>query len=154
MRIAHCENIAGIIWKIVGSTYDIDDEEFTSIVYYNEILMEGLAAANGVDFLTWLRYFPNKNISLIRESVSIRDPILDRWLEKHRETFQKGNIRDFTDALIDAANEEIAENQMSQRYLEEDNLLMIMHDMFTAATEITSTTISWFIVFSVLWPEK
>ena len=86
--------------------------------------------------------------------MSIRDPILERWLEKHRETFQKGNIRDFTDALIDAANEEIAENKTSQRYLEEDNLLMIMHDMFTAATETTSTTISWFIVFSVLWPEK
>eukprot|EP00112_Aurelia_sp_Birch-Aquarium-sp1_P013905 Seg298.8 transcript_id=Seg298.8/GoldUCD/mRNA.D3Y31 product="Steroid 17-alpha-hydroxylase/17 20 lyase" protein_id=Seg298.8/GoldUCD/D3Y31 len=146
---------ANIICTLVfGSTYDIHDEEFTSIVYYNEILMEGLAGANGVDFLRWLRYFPNKNINLIRESVSIRDPILEKFLTKHRETFQKGNIRDLTDALIDAANEEIAENKTSQRYLQEDNLLMIMHDMFTAATETTSTTINWCIAFSVLWPEK
>lgn len=117
-------------------------------------MFEGLAGANGVDFLTWLRHFPNKNINLLRESASLRDPILEKWLAKHRETFEKGKIRDFTDALIDAANEEIAENKTSQRYLEQDNLIMIMADVFNAAIETTSTTMSWFIVFSVLWPEK
>ena len=120
----------------------------------NDIGFQGIVGSNGVDFLTWLRYFPNKNINLIREAVRIRDPILEKWLAKHKETFQKGKIRDFTDALIDAANEEIADNKKSERYLEEDNLIMIMSDVFSAAIETTSTTLSWFIVFSVLWPEK
>ena len=120
----------------------------------NDIQFQGIVGSNGIDFLTWLRYFPNKNINLIREAVRIRDPILEKWLAKHKETFLKGNIRDFTDALIDAADEEITENKKSGRYLEDDNLIMIMSDIFSAAIETTSTTMSWFIVFSVLWPEK
>ena len=143
-----------VICQIVfGSKYEIDDDEFTTIIYYNKLMFEGLAGANGVDFLNWLRHFPNHNINLLRESASLRDPILEKWLRKHKETFKKGSLRDFTDALIDAAEEEVLENKSSERYLEEDNLVMIMADVFNAGIETTTTTMNWFVAFSVLWPD-
>ncbi|XP_065069191.1 steroid 17-alpha-hydroxylase/17,20 lyase-like isoform X3 [Rhopilema esculentum] len=149
-----CLAATNIICQIVfGSKYNIDDEEFTTIIHYCKLLVEGIAGANGVDFLTWMSHFPNHNISLIRESGSLRDPILAKWLKKHRETFEKGNIRDFTDALIDAADEEIKQNKSSDRYLKEDNMMMIMADVFNAGIETTTTTMNWFVAFSVLWPE-
>ena len=143
-----------VICQIVfGSKYEIDDDEFTTIIYYNKLMFEGLAGANGVDFLNWLRHFPNHNINLLRESARLRDPILEKWLRKHKETFKKGSLRDFTDALIDAAEEEVLENKSSERYLEEDNLVMIMSDVFNAGIETTTTTMNWFVAFSVMWPD-
>lgn len=154
-----CIDVSGltatnVICQIVfGSKYDIDDEEFTTIIYYNKLMFEGLAGANGVDFLTWLRFFPNHNIDLLKESASLRDPILEKWLQKHKDTFNKESIRDFTDALIDAAEKEVMENKSSERYLEKDNLIMIMADVFNAGSETTATTLNWFVAFSVLWPD-
>lgn len=116
-------------------------------------MFEGLAGANGVDFLTWLRHFPNRNIDLLRESASLRDPILEKWLTRHKETYEKGKIRDLTDALIHAAEEEVMENKTVERFLEKDNLIMIMADVFNAGIETTTTTMNWFVVFNVLWPE-
>ncbi len=136
-----------------GCKYDINDEEFSKIIHLNQNISEGLAGGNGVDFLTWLRFFPNRHINQLRESVSLRDPILLRRLRKHQETYEEGNIRDFTDALIYAANEEIKEEKSSQRYLKEENILMIMADIFSAGIETTATTMRWFIAYSVIWPE-
>ncbi|XP_065070233.1 cytochrome P450 1A1-like [Rhopilema esculentum] len=143
-----------VICQIVsGSKYNIDNEEFMAIMHSNKLLFEGIVGTSGVDFLTWLRHFPNHNARLIKESESLRDPILAKWLKKHRETFEKGNIRDFTDALLDAADEEIKQNKSSDRYLKEENILMIMADVFSAGIETTATTMNWFVAFSVLWPE-
>ena len=137
---------------VFGSKYNIDDAEFTSIIYYNKIMFEGLAGANGVDFLTWLRHFPNHNINLLRKAASLRDPILAKWLKQHQETFDRETIRDFTDALINAAEEEAVENESNKRYLENDNLFMIMADIFNAGIETTTTTMNWFVAYAVLWP--
>eukprot|EP00794_Sanderia_malayensis_P007699 gene7699-8536_t len=149
-----CLTSTNIICTIVfGSQYNIEDEEFLTILYYNKIMFEGLAGANGVDFLTWLRFFPNRNINLLRESASLSDPILEKWLQKHRETYEEGKIRDFTDALICAADNEIKEDNSSKHFLKQDNIIMIMADVFNAAIETTATTMRWFIAYITIWPD-
>eukprot|EP00795_Rhopilema_esculentum_P004849 gene4849-21177_t len=128
-----------VVCQIVfGAKYNIDDEEFKKILHYNKIMFEGLAGANNVDFLTWLRHLPNRNLRLLRESVMLREPIVEKWLQAHRETFKRGNARDFTDGLLEAAEEEISQNKSSRGILSEDTIKCLMADVFSAGLETTA----------------
>ena len=136
-----------------GSTYDIEDEEFETIVHYTAIVGDSLAGGRSVDFFQWLRYFPIKALKATKEFVRLRDPLILKKIKQHQETFQDGKIRDLTDALLSGAKQEMADDATTVKYLGDDNILMIINDVFNAAIDTTTTTFDWFIVYSVLYPE-
>ena len=146
--------MTNVICAIVfGASYDIQDEEFRTILHYNKLIFAGLAGSSAVDFMPWLRFFPNKHIGMIKASTDLRDPILEKWLNHHRQSFTKGQPRDLTDALIEGANEELLTCKNGQRYLTDDAILMIMSDIFNGGIESLTTTLRWAVVYFVHWPE-
>ena len=136
-----------------GSTYDIEDEEFETIVRYTAIVGDSLAGGRSVDFFQWLRYFPIKALKATKEFVRLRDPLILKKIKEHQQSFQEGKIRDLTDALLSGAKQEMADDATTVKYLGDDNILMIVNDVFNAAIDTTTTTFDWFIVYSVLYPE-
>ncbi len=139
---------------VFGSKYDIEDEDFAKILQFIRMMVEGMVGTSRADYLPLLSLLPDNSMKRLKEAVRMRDPIVEKWLAVHRESYNEDNIRDLTDALIYAANEEALEETSHRRYLGEDNIIMIMTDVFSAAVETTSVTLRWFILYSVIWPEK
>ena len=143
-----------IICKIVfNHRYDINDAEFRDIIRYNTLLVQGFSNGDPIAFLPWLRFFPFKSVSLLRESLRIREPILDRKLKEHRDTYDPDNIRDFTDSLIKVSTEEMTLEKANIRHLSDDHLAMVIMDIFTGGAETTVTTLRWATVYLLHWPE-
>ncbi|XP_069129910.1 cytochrome P450 2B2-like [Argopecten irradians] len=72
---------------------------------------------------------------------------LKQLINKHRETFQKDNIRDLIDAFIQEKMD-----QGNEDYLNDDNLTNVLYGLFVAGTETTSSTIKWAILFLICNP--
>lgn len=92
---------------IFGSRYDLDDEEFLSIVNSNVTFVRAFEYDNLVDIFPILRLLPNKKIKMIKKALAIREPVLTRQLREHRARFDGDTVNDLTDALIKAAQDAI-----------------------------------------------
>lgn len=117
------------------------------------LIVQGFDNASMISIMPWLRFFPNKGLSMLKEGIQLRDEILDKKIKEHRETFNPNNIRDFTDALLHEFNKEATEDNKIHRYLNDTNFEQIVSDMFFSGGETTSTTILWCMAYLVTWPE-
>ncbi len=96
---------------IFGSRYDIDDEEFLSIIHSNITFVRAFEYDNLVDIFPLLRSLPNKRLRMIKEALALREPVLIRQLREHRLKFDEENVQDLTDALIKASQDAIREDK-------------------------------------------
>ena len=150
--------VMNVICAIVfGSRYDINDPEFQTVIEYNTLLAQGFGNTDAIAFLPWLRYLPIKSLRVglenILKSNSLRDPILKKRLDEHRDTMTPGKIRDFTDAILAEAKTELRENKQSCLYLTDDHLHMILNDIFTAGAETTITALRWTFAYLCHFPQ-
>ena len=146
--------IVNVICSIVfGSRYDINDKEFMQVIDYMSLIVQGFDNASIISIMPWLRFFPNKGLSMLKKGIQLRDEILDKKFKEHRETFDPNNIRDFTDALLYEFSKEANEDNKVHRYLNDTNFEQIVSDMFFSGSETTSTTILWCLAYLVIWPE-
>ena len=136
---------------VFGSRYDVNDPEFLKIVEANAWFIEGIQSANIVDGLPILRYIPFRPLQLIKDFVKVRDQILERKLEEHRNTFNPSKMRDFTDILLQSSLEL---HSLKNEHLTRDHCLMLMGDLFLTGAETTATALAWAILYLTNWPEK
>lgn len=143
-----------VICSIVfGSRYDINDSEFRDVLTYIKLVVQGFDNAAIVSFLPWLRFFPNKGLSMLKEGLRMREVILHKKLKEHKDTFNPNNIRDFTDSLLNEFSKEASEDNKIRKYLTDVNFEQIVSDMFLSGAETTSTTILWCMALLVRYPE-
>ena len=138
---------------VFGSRYDLDDPEFYTILRYNQQFVQGFRAGNLVDYFPWLRHFPCKGLSLIKQAIKDRDSILQRKFEEHKSTFQNGVTRDLTDALLKAMEDSQADSGAKSPLISEDRVVLTMNDIFSAGLETTSTCVLWALAYLVLNPK-
>ncbi|CAG2182519.1 unnamed protein product, partial [Oppiella nova] len=74
-------------------------------------------------------------------SSSAKQKYLDR-LKVH----SKGEIHDFCDALIEAKEEAIADEKESALHLNDQNLSLVIMDLFIAGSDTTALTMRWIIL--------
>ena len=74
----------------------------------------------------------------------------DFWLaeiQRHQETLDESNPRDFIDVYLTAMKSE------DNEALTFEDLVVVMGDMFIAGTETTSTTLKWILLYLCLHPD-
>ena len=139
---------------VYGEHYEIDDPEFLLILDYNTRMFSGpLKPINVLNIFPFLIHFP------IKESIDIefirinQDRLLNTKLLEHKETYQHGVIRDFTDALINALQEAQNEDSKVRDLITENHVVMTMADTFSGGLETTMTSLRWYSVYMVLYPD-
>ena len=88
----------------------------------------------------------------IAEIERLRDPILRRKLQEHRNTYDENNLRDVTDALIKVSSD-AAMGKGRVEKITDDNIQFLLNDFMIAGSETSAHTILWFIVYLLHWPE-
>ena len=146
--------VINIICAIIfGHRYKIEDEEFKRVIHHTRLLVQGIDNTSAMSFLPWLRFIPNTGLTKLKESVAIRDELLARKVREHKATIDPDKPRDFTDALIKEVTKENMVDSKIKVPLTDQNLEMILADLFIAGAETTTTTLQWCFAYLVTWPE-
>ncbi|KAK3581603.1 hypothetical protein CHS0354_017462 [Potamilus streckersoni] len=152
-------HITSIVFNIIcalcfGESYEFEDPEFRTIIdvedSINEKLQSGLFLE---DFIPLLRYFPTKNFQQFSVLVNELKAFMKKKFDEHKYSFDEGNIRDFTDHLIQArkeAEEEGKEDILEQ--LTETHLIQTLLDIFQAGIDTTRLTLRFALFHMAQYP--
>ena len=118
--------------------YTPEDQEFRDVLKFSQLILEGLGNGDPVAFMPWLRFFPSKSLTMIKEGINIKDPYFRKKVIEHRETFDPAHIRDFTDSLIKVSKDENIWKDMKKQVVQDDELELLLIDMLIAGLFVCS----------------
>uniref|UniRef100_A0AAZ3NMB3 Steroid 21-hydroxylase n=1 Tax=Oncorhynchus tshawytscha TaxID=74940 RepID=A0AAZ3NMB3_ONCTS len=149
---------------VFSSTYQSGDPELTTVMEYNDGIVQTIARGGLVDIFPWLRFLPNQTLTTLTECIAIRDQLLSKKLEEHKVSLISGEPRDLLDALLQGQTR-IKHNQGSgvrgqgsgaeqeEEGISDDHVLMTAAEAFGAGVETTSTTLLWVLAFLLHHPQ-
>ncbi|XP_071136088.1 steroid 17-alpha-hydroxylase/17,20 lyase-like isoform X2 [Mytilus edulis] len=134
---------------------EVDDPDFIKFMKLNKKMNE--MTGNGfvedmfpIMFKIWTTNKYRTMNSMNKELISI----IKRKFEEHEETFNKDNIRDFTDSLILARKEaEHEENEEILSQLSDTHLRQTLIGIFTAGIETSTVTLGFAVRYMAGLPE-
>ncbi|XP_027132226.1 cytochrome P450 17A2 isoform X1 [Larimichthys crocea] len=141
---------------VFSATYHHNDAELQEVIRYNDGIVQTIAQGGLVDIYPWMKVFPNKCLSKLKECITIRDQLLSHKLEEHKASLGDGDPRDLLDALLKGQMDS-GRGQKSSRSADEritdDHVLMTAAEAFGAGVETTSTTLLWILAYLLHHPE-
>ncbi|XP_066275399.1 cytochrome P450 2J6-like [Branchiostoma lanceolatum] len=147
--------VSNIICSIVfGKRFEYGDPEFLRLSRH---ISELIDSTPGKDLLVNIspvfRYLPFGSPE--HEKISRNIPKLQTYcrgqIEKHRETFDPNDIRDFIDAFL--LEQQHAGGEHAQSSFTDEQLQELVLDLFLAGTETTSTALDWALLYMLLYPD-
>ncbi|XP_053720986.1 cytochrome P450 1A1 [Synchiropus splendidus] len=135
-----------------GRRYDHNDQELLSLVNLSDEFGAVAGSGNPADFIPALRYLPS---TTMKKFLSINDrfnTFVRKIVIDHYNTFDKDNIRDITDSLIDHCEDrKLDENSNIQ--MSDEKIVCIVNDLFGAGFDTISTGLSWAMMYLVSYPD-
>lgn len=135
-----------------GRRYEHHDQELLNVVNLSDEFGQVAGSGNLGDFIPFLRFLPNKTM---RKFVDINmrfTNFVSKIVNEHYSTFNKDNIRDITDSLIDHCEDrKLDENANVQ--MSDEKIVGIVNDLFGAGFDTISTGLSWSLMYLVSYPE-
>ncbi|KAK2898652.1 hypothetical protein QQF64_032096 [Cirrhinus molitorella] len=145
-------SVANVICGICfGRRYSHDDDELVSLVNLSDEFVKIVGSGNPLDFIPFLRFLPNKMMKKFLEINAQFNKFLKKIVKDHYDTFDKDNIRDITDSLINHC-EDRKMDKNSNVQVSDEKVVGIVNDLFGAGFDTTSTALSWAVVYLVNYP--
>ncbi|XP_049424230.1 LOW QUALITY PROTEIN: steroid 17-alpha-hydroxylase/17,20 lyase-like [Epinephelus fuscoguttatus] len=141
---------------VFSATYRHGDAELQEVIRYNDGIVQTIARGGLVDIYPWMKVFPNKCLSKLKDCISVRDRLLSQKLEEHKASLSDGDPRDLLDALLkgkmDSRQGQRSAGSEEER-ISDDHVLMTAAEAFGAGVETTSTTLLWILAYLLHHPE-
>lgn len=145
-----------ICTKIFNSRYGVGDPEFLEMFRLQaELFRLSVVAGQGLaDVFPILRYIlpVSGDVKKLQETNDRWRTILERKIHEHQSTFDKDNLRDYTDLMLNARIEAENENSSELEYLEERHLVTSITTLFIAGSETAATTLVWAVMYLLHFP--
>uniref|UniRef100_A0A7M4FUS4 Cytochrome P450 1A n=2 Tax=Crocodylus porosus TaxID=8502 RepID=A0A7M4FUS4_CROPO len=133
-----------------GKRYSHNNQELLRIVNMTEEFLEVTASGNPADFIPVLQYLPSRSLKKFKEFNYRFLSYLQKMVKEHYETFEKDNIRDITDSLIEEAKKVEANADIQ---LPEGKIVNLVNDIFGAGFDSVTTALSWSLMYLVSYPD-
>jgi cytochrome P450 len=138
-----------------GGKYKLDDEVVKKWIEVQEIQLKNNLEFLLIGFVPPLKYVFRRAMKIINETIDWQHKFMEKNYEDHIKTFDRENIRDFTDALLLAREEaEAEEGGEVLQYLKPLNIQNCVADLFGAGTETSRLTLTWAFLLMASYPEK
>ncbi|KAI4792364.1 hypothetical protein KUCAC02_033423 [Chaenocephalus aceratus] len=135
-----------------GRRYDHDDEELLSLVNLSDEFGRVVGSGNPGDFIPALRFLPSTTMTRFMQINARFNAFIQKIVTEHYTTYDKDNIRDITDSLIDHCEDrKLDENSNVQ--MSDEKIVGIVNDLFGAGFDTISTALSWSVMYLVAYPE-
>ncbi|XP_032655694.1 cytochrome P450 1A1 isoform X1 [Chelonoidis abingdonii] len=146
-------SVANVICAMCfGKRYDHDDQELLSIVNLNKEFGEVAASGNPADFIPVLQYLPSRPMKIFKDLNKRFNSFLQKIVKEHSCSFDKDNIRDITDSLIQHCQEKKVDESANIQ-LSDQKIVNIVNDLFGAGFDTVTTALSWSLMYLVTYPE-
>ncbi|XP_013388320.1 cytochrome P450 2H2 [Lingula anatina] len=133
-------NIISIV--VFGARYDYEDTpEMLPVLEESVRMNKGgpLAFTNLARF-----FFPKKKFALVDKLYCL----IRQEVERHRQSFDPTDIRDFIDLYI-----KVTQERLDSKIFTEWNVFRIIFDLYLAGTDTTANTLRWSLVHMVNHPD-
>uniref|UniRef100_A0A8C7FRA9 Cytochrome P450 1A n=1 Tax=Oncorhynchus kisutch TaxID=8019 RepID=A0A8C7FRA9_ONCKI len=135
-----------------GRRYSHDDQELLGLVNMSDEFGQVVGSGNPADFIPILRYLPNRTMKKFMDINDRFNTFVQKIVSEHYDSYDKDNIRDITDSLIDHCEDrKLDENANVQ--VSDEKIVGIVNDLFGAGFDTISTALSWAVVYLVAYPE-
>ncbi|NXU57844.1 CP1A5 protein, partial [Turnix velox] len=145
-------SVANVICAICfGKRYDHNDQELLSVVNISDEFSDVAASGNLSDFIPVLRYLPSTSMRVFNDFNQKFLHLVQKMYKEHYETFDKNNIRDITDTLIQQCMERKVEAN-GATHIPNEKIANLVNDLFGAGFDTVSTGLSWSLMYLVTYP--
>ncbi|KAI6077983.1 cytochrome P450 1A5-like protein [Aix galericulata] len=145
-------SVANVICAMCfGKRYDHNDQELLSLVNDSEKFGEVAAAGNPSDFIPLLRYLPSRTMDLFKDYNQRFVRFLQAIVKEHYETYDKDNIRDITDSLIEQCLDKKEASTAAR--IPNEKIVNLVNDLFGAGFESVTNSLSWCLMYLVTYPD-
>ncbi|KAL3065039.1 cytochrome P450 1A1 [Trematomus bernacchii] len=135
-----------------GRRYNHDDDELLSLVNLSDEFGRVVGSGNPGDFIPALRFLPSTTMKNFMRINARFNAFIQKIVTEHYTTYDKDNIRDITDSLIDHCEDrKLDENSNIQ--MSDEKIVGIVNDLFGAGFDTISTALSWSVMYLVAYPE-
>ncbi|KAK3100020.1 hypothetical protein FSP39_013576 [Pinctada imbricata] len=138
-----------------GRKCNLDDPEINRLLEIEEEIVEVFGNGFFEDVIPFMtRIYTTQSWKKMKSLNDEGVICIQKELKEHRDSFDRNNIRDFTDALLLAhleALEEEKEEDMDA--LTDDQIMQIIYDVLYAGHDGIHCTLDWFISCMVAHPE-
>ncbi|CAB4029444.1 steroid 17-alpha-hydroxylase 17,20 lyase-like [Paramuricea clavata] len=100
----------------------------------------------------FLCYLPTQFSREIKRAQQIRENIFPPEYRAHQESYIPGIIRDLTDSFISAYEKELAKETRKDIGSKDSGIPGLMLNVVTVGSETSSTWLTWFFLYNVLYP--
>ncbi|KAJ8249038.1 hypothetical protein GJAV_G00230500 [Gymnothorax javanicus] len=135
-----------------GRRFSRDDQDLLAIVNTTEEFNQVSTINNLADFIPLLKYLPSRTMKAYMDNTNRFTTFVQKIVCDHFISFDKNNIRDITDSLIDYCDErKVDEN--SRTHISDDKVVGIIFDLFGAGFDTVSSFLTWAVMYLVAYPE-
>ncbi|NXE26966.1 CP1A5 protein, partial [Ardeotis kori] len=145
-------SVANVICAICfGKRYDHNDQELLNVVNVTDQFVEVAASGNLADFIPLLQYLPSRSMNLFKDFNKRFLHFLQKIVKEHYETYDKNNVRDITDSLIEQCLEKKVETNTAMQ-IPKEKIVNLVNDLFGAGFDTVTTALSWSLMYLVTYP--
>ncbi|XP_059152547.1 cytochrome P450 2U1-like [Physella acuta] len=146
-------SVSNVICSVIfGQRFEITDPLFMRMIHLYDHMLEQGSGVNIVFSLPILRHLPFDPFGFVKYGLTVKEinSVIKQLVQKVRER----SISE-SDSFVAAYNSEMkkAEKFGQPSYLDEQNLIGCIDNLFAAGTETTSTTILWSLLYVLHYPE-
>lgn len=135
-----------------GRRYDHNDQELLSLVNISDDFVKVVGSGNLADFIPLLRFLPSATMKKFIDLNVRFGNFVQKIVTDHYTTYDKDNIRDITDSLIDHCEDRTLDEN-SNIQVSDEKIVGIVNDLFGAGFDTISTALSWSVMYLVGHPE-
>ncbi len=152
-------SVLSVLWRLISNErLPRDDKKLKKLLWLlDKALQESQSFLARLTFVIRPLFYPNKYLKIYAnfEAFSGMRQYAVETFEKHVETYQDDNMRDFIDHYIKEIKEKSSKQEHSTFKGNDGKLNIegIIVDLFIAGSETTSTTLNWAMLFMILNPE-
>ncbi|XP_022083647.1 cytochrome P450 2U1-like [Acanthaster planci] len=150
--------IGQIVYNILGTLcfakrYKFNDPDLLDWIDLNTGITK--VFSNGLlgDFIAIFQYIRTPSDLKYRRLLKSFRKMFSDELDKHQESFDPENIRDFMDSLLLTQKENIEAGEEGADRLTDTHLIYTVMDIFSAGTETTILTLHWAVLLMAEYPE-
>ncbi|NWU90548.1 CP1A5 protein, partial [Upupa epops] len=145
-------SVANVICAICfGKRYDHNDEELLKVVNISYQFDNVAAIGNPADFIPVLQYLPSRSMSGFKDFNKQFVDFLQKIVKEHYKSYDKNNIRDITDSLIEQCLEKNMETNNATR-IPKEKIVNLVNDIFGAGFDSVTVALSWSLMYLVTYP--
>ncbi|NXP75906.1 CP1A5 protein, partial [Ramphastos sulfuratus] len=145
-------SVANVICAMCfGKRYDHNDQELLDVVNETEHFVNVAGSGHPADFIPLLQYLPSRSMTLFKDFNKRFFSFLQRRVKEHYQTYDKNNIRDITDSLIEQCLENKVDTGAATQ-IPKEKVVNLVNDLFGAGFETVTTALSWSLMYLVTYP--